>query len=122
MIKDLTVILQDNPGTLADLCEILGKAGINIEGICGTKFQHGAFIHILVDDAVNARRLLDANGLKVTAEKDVLLMDIEDRPGAIAEVSRHLADAGVNIRVIYMGTKTRLIIGVDDIEKARTLI
>ncbi len=122
MAKDLTVILQDHPGTLADMGEILGKAGINIEGICGTKFQNGASIHILVEDAAAAREALEARGLRVSAEREVLVKEIEDRPGAMGEIARKLADAGVNLEVIYLTTKSRLVIGVNDIEKARTVI
>lgn len=122
MPKDLTVILQERPGTLADMAELLEKAGINIEGICGTKFQGGGFIHILVEDATGARRVLEANELKVSKEREVLIKDIEDRPGTLAKITRRLADAEVNIEVIYMTTKTRVVIGVDKIEKARSVL
>ena len=118
MPKDLTVILQERPGTLADMAELLEKEGINIEGICGTKFQGGGFIHILVEDANKARRVLEANGLKISKERDVLIKDIEDRPGTLAKLTRRLANAEVNIEVIYLASKTRVVIGVDKIEKA----
>lgn len=122
MPKDLTVILQERPGTLADMAELLEKEGINIEGICGTKFQGGGFIHILVEDAAKARRVLEANELKVSKERDVLIKDIEDRPGTLAKLTRQLANAEVNIEVIYLATKTRVVIGVDKIEKALTVL
>jgi hypothetical protein len=122
MPKDLTVILQERPGTLADMAELLEKEGINIEGICGTKFQGGGFIHVLVEDANGARRVLEANELKISKEREVLIRDIEDKPGALAKLTRQLANAEVNIEVIYLSTKTRVVIGVDKIEKARSLL
>ena len=122
MVKDLTVILSDRPGTLADMGEILGKAGINIEGICATTKNGEGAIHILVEDSAGARQALKAKGIEVTAEREVLVKEIEDRPGILGEVARKLANAGVNIEVVYLATKTRLIIGVDNLEKARSAI
>ena len=122
MVKDLTVILQDRPGTIADMGEILGKAGINIEGICATTFRGEGAIHILVEDSAGARQALEAKGIEVTAEREVLVKEIEDRPGILGEVARKLANAGVNIELVYLATKTRLIIGVDNLEKARSAI
>ena len=122
MVKDLTVILQDRPGTLADMGEILGKAGINIEGICAATYKGEGAIHILVEDSAGARQALKAKGIEVTAEREVLVKEIEDRPGTLGEVARKLANAGVNIEVAYLTTKTRLVIGVDNLEKARSAI
>jgi hypothetical protein len=122
MVKDLTVTLQDRPGTLADLGETLGKAGINVEGICATTKNNEGVVHILVEDSSGARHALEAKGIKVTAEREVLVKEIKDRPGALGEVARKLANAGVNIEVIYLATKTRLVIGVDNLEKAKSVI
>ena len=122
MVKDLTVILQDRPGTLADMGEILEKAGVNIEGICATTKNGEGAIHILVEDSAGARQALKAKGIEVTAEREVLVKEIEDRPGTLGEVARKLANAGVNIEVAYLTTKTRLVIGVDNLEKARSAI
>ena len=122
MVKDLTVVLQDRPGTLADMGEILGKAGINIEGMCAIQCQGKGINHILVEDSAGARQALEAKGMEVTAEREVLVKEIEDRPGILGEVARKLANAGVNIEVIYLATKTRLVIGVDNLEKARSAI
>ena len=122
MVKDLTVILQDRPGTLADMGEILGKAGINIEGICAATYKGEGAIHILVEDSAGARQALKAKGIEVTAEREVLVKEIEDRPGTLGEVAQKLANAGVNIEVVYLATKTRLVIGVNNLEKARSAI
>ncbi len=58
MATDLTVILEDRPGTLADVGEALGEAGINIDGMCGFPCEGRGRLHVLVDDPVNARRAL----------------------------------------------------------------
>lgn len=122
MAKDLTVILEDRPGTLADMGEVLGKAGINIDGLCGFPCQGKGTIHVLVEDAAAARRALEERGLEVRDEREVLILEVEDRPGAGGNVTRRIANAGVNIDLVYRTTKTRLVMGVDDLEKARAAV
>jgi len=122
MAKDLTVILEDRPGTLADMGEALGKAGINIDGLCGFPCQGKGVIHILVEDAAAARRALQEKGLEVRDERQVLVLEIEDRPGAFGDVTRRIANAGVNIDLAYPATNNRLVIGADDLDKARAAV
>jgi hypothetical protein len=122
MAKDLTVILEDRPGTLADMGETLGTAGVNIEGLCGFPSEGNALIHILVEDPGGARSALEGAGIQVRNEQDVLVLDIEDRPGALAAIGRRIAGAGVNIELVYLATRTRLVIGVDDLDKARAAL
>jgi len=122
MMKDLTVILEDRPGTLADMGEALGKAGINIEGSCGFPSEGKGVGHILVEDAAAARRALEEVGIEVGDEREVLVLEIEDQPGALGEVSRRIANAGVNIDLCYLATNTRLVIGADDLDKARAAV
>lgn len=119
MAKDLTVLLEDRPGTLAALGEALGKARINVEGVCGVPSEGRATVHILVEDAAAARRALQQAGITVRSERDVLVQKIEDKPGALGSMARKLADAGVNIDLVYLATNTRVVLGVGDMEKAR---
>jgi hypothetical protein len=122
MAKDLTVLLEDRPGTLADLGEALGNAGVNIDGMCGFPCQGKGVLHILVEDAAGARRALEDAGLEVSSERDVLLYEAEDRPGMLGEVMRKMANAGVNVDLIYKATQTKLVIGADDLEKAQAVV
>ena len=122
MAKDLTVILEDRPGTLADMGEALGKAGINIEGCCGFRSEGKGVIHILVEDVVAARRELQQAGLEVRGEREVLVLEVEDRPGALGDVTRRITKAGVNVDLIYLAANTRLVIGADDLHKARAAV
>ncbi len=122
MASDLTIILEDRPGTLADMGEALGNAGINIEGWCGFRSEGKGIIHILVEDAVAASRVLVQAGLEVRGERQVLVLEAEDRPGVIGDVCRRIANAGANVDLIYTATNTRLVIGADDVDKARTAV
>ena len=122
MAKDITIVLEDRPGTLADLGEALGTAGINIDGMCGFPCEGKGVIHVLVDDAAGARHAIEAIGLEVSSEREILLFEAEDRPGMLGEISRKLADSGVNVDLIYKATQSMLVIGVDDLAKAQAAL
>jgi hypothetical protein len=119
-MNDLSVILEDKPGTLADLGDATGGANINIEGMCATTSGGKGEIHILVEDPAATREALEGAGLEVSGDREVLVTDVEDRPGTMAAVTRRLGDAGVNIEFAYTTFGgVRLVLGVDDLDKAR---
>ncbi|MFQ5860053.1 MAG: ACT domain-containing protein [Dehalococcoidia bacterium] len=122
MATDLTVILENRPGTLADLGEVLGKAGVNIEGLCGFPSEGRGVIHILVEDAAAARRALEQAGLEVRGGRQVLVLAAENRPGEVGSICRRIANAGVNIDLFYVAADTRLVIGADDLDRARAAV
>ncbi len=122
MAQDLTVILEDRPGTLAEAAEALGDAGINIDGLCGFPSEGKGALHFLVEDAAGARSALEGTSAELTGVRDVLVLEVEDRPGAFGEVARKIADAGVNIDLVYAATETRVVIGTDDLEKAQAAL
>lgn len=122
MAKDLTVSLEDRPGTLADLGEALGKAGVNIEGICGIGVEGRGITHLLVEDAAKARQALEGAGIKVEGEADPIVADMTanaDTPGALGKAARAVANAGVNIQALYLATRNRSVIVTTDNAKAR---
>jgi hypothetical protein len=123
MAKDLTVMLEDRPGALAELGEATGTAGVNIEGVCAVTEEGRGVIHILVEDVGAARQALQGAGLDVAEERDVLVVEVEDRPGTMGDVARRMADAGVNIELAYTTFgRVRLVLGVDDLDKARAAV
>jgi hypothetical protein len=122
MAKDLVITAENRPGVLAAIGEALGGAGINIEGLCAVAAAGRGTIHVIVEDVDRARSVLQDAGAQVGEESDVLVADLEDRPGAAGELARKLADAGVNINFAYLATRTRAVLGVDDVEKARAAL
>jgi hypothetical protein len=120
MAKDLTVFLEDRPGMLAELGEATGKAGVNIEGICALTFDGRGVLHILVEDAAAARSALADAGVEVRDERDVLVLELEDRPGTLGEIARNLSEASVNIELAYTTFGgVQLVLGVDKLEQSR---
>ena len=118
-LKDLTIELDDKVGSVAAAAEAIDKAGVNIESICGFVVGGKGVGHVLVADPGKARQALQSAGARVTGEQDVLVLDIEDKPGSLGKLTRKIADAGVNLNAVYLATKTRVVIGAPDIEKAR---
>jgi hypothetical protein len=118
-LKDLTIELEEKVGSVAAAAEALGKAGVNIEGICGFVVGGKGVGHVLVADAGKARQALQAAGARVTGEQDALVLNIEDRPGSLGKLTRKIADAGVNLNTVYLATNTRIVIAAKDLEKAR---
>jgi len=120
MATDLRVEAEDSPGQLAAIGGELGKAGINIDGFCAAVAGGRGVVQLLVEDAGGARQALEGAGYTVDAEKEALVLSsVEDRPGYLGEMAARLAEAGVNIEVAYLGTGTRLVLAVDDLDAAR---
>jgi hypothetical protein len=111
MPTDLTVGLMNRPGTLAQASDALGRAGINIDGACGFVCGGQGVYHVLVEDAEQARRALIDAGFEVQAERQVVVSSVENRPGAAATVLRQIADAGVNVDLLYLTVDGRLVVG-----------
>jgi hypothetical protein len=124
MPTNLTVVLQDRPGELARLGQATGEAGVNLQGMCAFTGEGRGMIHVLVDDAkaAAARQALEEAGMGVADEREVLVVDIEDRPGTLGEVARSLAEASVNIELAYTTFGVKLVIATDDIDSARTAL
>ena len=93
MPADITVRMENRPGALADIAEALGQAGINIEGMCGFVASGRGWAISWCEDPAAARRALGAV-CEVGEEREVLVVDLEDRPGALGSVARRIADAG----------------------------
>jgi hypothetical protein len=125
-MKDLTVSLEDRPGELARLGEALGAAGINIEGMAAMSAEGRAIIHLLVVDAAATRTALEGAGIKVEGEADPMIAEFPadqiDRPGTMGNMARAVADAGVNIKVVYLATKNRGVMVTSDNAKAKAAL
>jgi hypothetical protein len=119
MPTNVTIALEDRPGILAELGEALGGAGINIEGFCGYTSEGRGIVHLLVDDAVATRTALEGAGFAVEGEREVLVLDIEDRAGALGVIARRISGSGVSLNLAYLATNTRLVLGADDLEQLR---
>jgi hypothetical protein len=125
MATDLTVILKDQPGELARLGEVAGTAGVNIEGLAAFTGQGRGIVHVLVDDGsvAAARAALKRAHLGIADEREVLVVDVADRPGSLGELARTLAAANVNVDLAYTTFGgVRIVIATDDLQSARAAL
>lgn len=121
-MKDVAIALPDRPGSLARMGEALGRAGVSIEGGAAFVADGRGIAHFLVADADAARAALAAAGLEVLAVRDVVTQRLrQDVPGQLGSLTRRMADAGVNIEVLYSDHQHRLVLVVNDITGARTV-
>lgn len=103
-MKQITILVDDKVGLLADISFILGKAHINIESIDVNVAAGKAIINLTIKDEKRAKQLLEANHYKVY-EQDVVVVSLDDVPGELSKVSKTLADGGVNIESVHMVTR-----------------
>jgi hypothetical protein len=119
MATDLTLYLDDQPGELARVGDVLGKAGANIVGLCALTSGGG---QAEVQDPTPAFEALQGAGIKIAAEQEVIVLDVEDRPGVLGEVACKLGNANVNVTTAYLATNTRLVLAADNLAAAKSAL
>jgi hypothetical protein len=118
--KEFALTLDDRPGTLAKVTDAIAKAGINIEGYCAVPSGNGkGTFRVVTKDPASTRKALESAGFKVQEERDVALIDAEDRPGFLAQTLRRLAENELNVGPTYSITQNRIAISADDFAKLR---
>lgn len=118
---DVAIRLENRPGAMAEMGEALGAAGVSVEGGGGWVVDGKATMHFLFDDGEAARKALEDAGIKVLEVREVLVQKLKQHvPGQLGMIGRRIADAGVNIEVIYSDHANQLILVVDDLVKAES--
>ncbi len=122
MMQDVAIELDNQPGALARMGEILGQAGVSIEG-GGVWVVDGLGVaHFLFSDGKAAKLALESAGIAVCAVNDVLVQRLrQDVAGQLGKIARQMADAEVNIEVMYSDHDHRLILVVDDYTKGQAV-
>jgi organic hydroperoxide reductase OsmC/OhrA len=100
--------------------EALGAAGVSVEGGGGFVTDGKATLHFLFEDGAKARAALEAAGIEVLEDREVLVQRLDqDTPGQLGRIARLMADADVNIEVVYSDHQNQLILGVDRLAAGR---
>jgi len=121
-MRDLAIRLENRLGALAEMGETLGSAGVSVEGGGGFIIDGKGIAHFLFEDAGAARKALEAKGITVLEDREVLVQRLkQDQPGQLGKITRMMADAGINIEVMYSDHQNQLILVVDDIKKGRVV-
>jgi hypothetical protein len=125
MATDLTIEVEDKPGSLAGIGEALGGSGINIEGLLGVGMEGRGIVHLCVQDGAAARKALEDAGISVTDESDAILGDAvagASDPGVMGMMARQIADAGINVKAAYIATGNRVVMVTDNNAKLMELM
>ena len=119
-MQDVSIRLDNKPGTLAKMGECLGRAGVSVEGGGAWVVGESGFAHFLFQDGEAARAALEAAGIEVLDVRDVVVQRLKQAvPGQLGRLTRRMADAGINIEVLYSDHDHQLVLVVDKLEEAR---
>ena len=119
MAVDLAIDIENTPGALARVAAAISDAGVNIAAATCVGPGDRAELHLLVPHAEAVRHALAISQLAVTREREVVVVDVEDRPGVLADLTRKIARAGVDLDLIYVATRNRVDFGAADIAALR---
>jgi len=122
MAVDLVIDIENRPGALAEAAAAISDAGINIAAATCIGTGERAELHILVPHAEAARHLLAISHLAVTREREVVVIDVEDRSGVLADLTRKIARGGVDLDLVYVATRNRVVFGAGDLDQLRAAL
>src|SRR5436305_10148701 len=115
MAVDLVIDIENTPGALARVAAAISDAGVNIAAATCVGPGERAELHILVPHAEAAKHALAISHVAVSREREVVVVDVEDRPGVLADLTRKIARAGVNLDLVYVATRNRVVFGATDL-------
>jgi hypothetical protein len=122
MAYDLTIELENRPGALAEIAALISDAGVNIAAATCLGSGERAELHVLVKHLEAARHSLAISHLGISREREVVVVDVEDHPGVLADLTRRIAHAGVDLDLVYVATRNRVVFGSPDLPALRTAL
>jgi hypothetical protein len=122
MAVDLVIDIENTPGALAQVAAAISDAGVNIAAATCLGPGDRAELHILVPHAGAAKHALSISHLAVSREREVVVVDVEDHPGVLADLTRKIAGAGVDLDLVYVATRNRVVFGARDLDALRAAL
>ncbi|HEX3511324.1 MAG TPA: ACT domain-containing protein [Solirubrobacteraceae bacterium] len=122
MAYDLVIDIENAPGALARVATAVSDAGVNLAAATCMGAGDRAELHILVPHPEAARHSLATAQLAVTREREVAVVEVEDNPGVLADLTRKIAEAGINLDLVYIATRNRVVFGAPDLDALRTVL
>jgi hypothetical protein len=123
MAVDLVIDIENAPGALAKVASAISDAGVNIAAATCLGTGERAELHILVKHAEAARHALAvSHDVTITREREVVVVEVDDCPGVLADLTRKVAKAGVDLDLVYVATRNRVVFGAPDIDGLRAAL
>jgi hypothetical protein len=122
MAADLVIDIENSPGALAQVAAAISDAGVNIAAATCIGSGERAELHILVPHAEAAKHSLAISHVAINREREVVVVDVEDRPGVLADLTRKIAAAGIDLDLVYVATRNRVVFGAADLPGLRAAL
>jgi hypothetical protein len=122
MAVDLVIDIENTPGALAEVAAAISDAGVNIAAATCIGTGQTAELHILVPHGGAVKHLLGISHLAVSREREVVVVEVQDRPGVLADLTRKIARAGVDLDLVYIATQNRIVFGAGDLEALKAAL
>jgi hypothetical protein len=122
MAYDLTIEIDNRPGALAEVADLISDAGVNIAAATCIGSGERAELHVLVKHLEAARHSLAISHLGISREREVVVVEVDDHPGVLAELTHKIAHAGVDLDLVYIATRNRVVFGAADIAALRAVL
>jgi hypothetical protein len=119
---DLVIEIENEPGALAAVAAAISDAGVNLAAATCLGSTERVELHVLVPHAEAARHALAISHLAPTREREVVVVEVEDRPGVLADLTRKVARAGIDLDLVYVATRDRIVFGSADLDGLRAAL
>jgi hypothetical protein len=119
---DLVIDIENTPGSLAQVAAAISDAGVNIASATCLGSGGRAELHILVPHPEAAKHALAISSQAISGEREVVVVDVEDHPGVLADLTRRIAKAGVDLDLVYVATQNRVVFGAADLGALRAAL
>lgn len=124
VVNQISVFVENQPGRLGALCDVLAEEGVNIQAMMVPSGTDYGIVHVIVDRHDAALQALEQRGYRTYTSR-VLDLVLDDRPGTLAKLADRLSEGSVDIRYAYAavaGSRGRLIMAVSDAERAGQIL
>ena len=98
--QQISVFLDDRPGTLAEVAKLLGDRGVNILALSLAEGLGHGYVRMVVDKTDEALEVLKG-AEELTMQREVLLLELNNAPGSLAAIAEKLSAADINIEYAY---------------------
>jgi len=123
MAVDLVIDIDNTPGALAEVAAAISDAAVNIAAATCIGPGSQAELPCRVPHAEAAKHSLAiSHGVTVSREREVVVVDVEDRPGVLADLTRKIAKAGVDLDLVYIATRNRVVFGAADLDGLKSAL
>jgi hypothetical protein len=119
---DLVIEIENEPGALARIAAAISDAGVNLAAATCLGTADRVELHVLVPHAEAAKHALGITHVVVSRTREVAVVEVEDRPGVLADITRRVAEAGIDLDLVYVATRNRLVFGADDLDGLKRVL